>query len=208
MFSNIPTVLLYCSIPFIFCPSNLSTLGISGYSLSKFHTSTVSYIHPKGIGFSWYSDSFEAFSRHQGMIAAKAHINQNLAITPGLSIAYQSHNALTTTAVDVDFAASFSQPKTQSLLYLNYDFERAKLLFTAAHHYQLAPNIVIGASWDSYQNNLDLQFHYKHKTHLFSYRQNSQFLAMSYAFQKKNLWLQITLNTGTYMAPPVLLSQW
>lgn len=208
MFSKLPTVLLYSSIPFIFCPSNLSTVGISGYSLSKFHSATLFYTHPKGLGLSLKQDLFDAHSALEAGINTSVPLNENLTINPGLTLAHHKHKELSNSSLDLNFAATFTQPKTQSLLYLDYDLKYSQLQFSATHLYRLDPNFLLGATWHSIQNTLDLQAHYQFENNLFSLRQNRHFLTLSYAIQKKNLWLQITLNTGNHIAPPLFLTQW
>jgi hypothetical protein len=208
MFSKLPTVLLYSSIPFIFCPSNLNTLGVSGYSLSSFHNYSLTYTHPKGIGLCVKQDVFDAFSALEGSINSTVHLNENLAITPGFSIDFQRHQALSNSSLDLNFATTFTQPKTQSLLYLDYNLQHSQLQFSATHLYRLDPHLLLGATWNSYQNTLDLRAHYQFKNNLFSLRQNRHYLALSYALHKKKFWLQITLNTGNHIAPPLFLAQW
>lgn len=208
MFSKLPTVLLYSSIPFIFCPSNLSTLAFSGYSLSRYHNYTLSYTHTKGLGLSFNQSLFGAYSAHEGGINSTISLNENLTITPGLAIAHHRYQSLSNSSLDLNFAATLTQPKTQSLLYLDYDVQHFRLQFSASHLYQLDPQLLLGATWHSYQNTLDLQAHYQRQNNLFSLRQNRHYLALSYAIQKKNFWLQITLNTGNHIAPPLFLSQW
>lgn len=208
MFSKLPTVLLYSSIPFIFCPSNLSTLGISGYSLSSFHNYTLSYTHPKGLGLSLTQDSFDAYSALEVGVNTSVPLNANLAITPGFAIAHRKYQSLSNSSLNLNLATTFTQPKTQSLLYLNHSLEQRQLLFSATHLYRLDPHFLLGASWHSYRNTLDLQAHYHFQNNLFSLRQNRHYFALSYAIQKKNFWLQITLNTGNHLAPPLILAQW
>ena len=208
MFSKLPTVLLYSSIPFIFCPSNLSTLGISGYSFSNFHNYALTYTHPKGLGLSFNQSLFDTYSAHEGGINSTISLNPNLTIAPGLTLANHRHQALSRSTIDLNLATTFTQPKTQSLLYLDYDLQHSQLQFSAIHLYRLDPNFLLGASWYSYQNTLDLHAHYHFQNNLFSLRQNRHYLALSYAIQKKNFWLQITLNTGNLIAPPLFLAQW
>ena len=121
MFSKLPTVLLYSSIPFIFCPSNLSTLGISGYSFSNFHNYALTYTHPKGLGLSFNQSLFDTYSAHEGGINSTISLNPNLTIAPGLTLANHRHQALSRSTIDLNLATTFTQPKTQSLLYLDYD---------------------------------------------------------------------------------------
>ena len=208
MFSNLPTVLLYSSIPLIFCPSNLSTLGISGYSLSSFHNYALTYTHPKGLGTSLKQDVFGTYSALEGSINATVSLTDHLAITPGLALSKHEHQILSNASLDLHFAATLTQPKTQSLLYLNYDLQHSQVHFSAIHLYKLDPHLLLGATWHSYQNTLDIQAHYQFQNNLLSLRQNRHYLALSYAIQKKNFWLQITLNTGNHIAPPLFLAQW
>ena len=208
MFSKLPTVLLYSSIPFIFCPSNLSTLGFSGYSFSNFHNYALTYTHPKGLGLSLKQDVFGTYSALEGGINTRVPLNENLTINPGLTLAHHRHQIISKSSLDLNLATTFTQPKTQSLLYLDYDLQHSQLQFSAIHLYRLDPNFLLGASWYSYQNTLDLHAHYHFQNNLFSLRQNRHYLALSYAIQKKNFWLQITLNTGNLIAPPLFLAQW
>jgi len=208
MFSNIPSALLYCSIPFIFCPALQNSIAVGGYSLSGYQSYTLSYLNPKGLGLSFRHHSLGDFAQLNTGLNTTLRLNESFTVSPGLALLHNQQYNLSNNRITLNVSGAYTQQKTQSILFISHNVLTNYTEFVAGHLYQIDPKLRVGATWSSFQNSLELNLHYLFKGQLLSYRQNRDYLQIAYALKKKHVWLKIAFNTGSLISPPLLVAQW